>query len=47
MPDEFRMWTTSSYDRDPLVYFYENTIHAFEIDGDCEEDPEENALVSI
>jgi len=47
MPDEFRMWTTSSYDRNPLVYFYENTIHAFEIDGDCEKDPEENALVSI
>ncbi|WP_026915824.1 dimethylsulfonioproprionate lyase family protein [Christiangramia portivictoriae] len=47
MPNEFKMWTTSSYDRDPLVYFYENTIHAFEIDGDCEENPDQNALVSI
>lgn len=47
MPNEFRMWASSSFDRSPLVYFHENTIHAFEVDGDCSENPEENALVSV
>jgi hypothetical protein len=46
-PNEHTMWTSSSFDRDPLVYFHENTIHAFEIDGDCESTPAENALVTV
>jgi len=47
MPNEFTMWASSSFDRDALVYFHENTIHAFEVDGDCEENPVESALVTI
>ncbi len=47
MPNEHRMWSTSANDRDPLVYFHQNTIHAFEVDGDCEAKPEEKALVSV
>ena len=46
-PNEFAMWASSSYDRDPLVYFHENTIHAFEIDGNCESNPAETALVTV
>jgi hypothetical protein len=45
--NEHTMWASSSFDRDPLVYFHENTIHAFEIDGDCESNPSENALVTV
>ena len=47
MPNEHAMWASSANDRDPLVYFHENTIHAFEVDGDCEENPEQSALVTI
>jgi hypothetical protein len=47
MPNEHTMWASSSFDRDALVYFHENTIHAFEVDGDCEENPEQSALVTI
>ncbi|PWJ42419.1 cupin domain-containing protein [Sediminitomix flava] len=47
MPNEHTMWSSSSYDRDPLVYFHENTIHAFEVDGNCEAKPAEGALVTI
>lgn len=46
-PNEHAMWSSSSFDRDPLVYFHENTIHAFEIEGNCESKPVESALVSI
>ncbi|MCE2612853.1 hypothetical protein LVD13_07715 [Flavobacteriaceae bacterium D16] len=46
-PNEHAMWASSSYDREPLVYFHENTIHAFEVDGDCESNPAENALVTV
>lgn len=46
-PNEHAMWASSSYDRDALVYFHENTIHAFEVDGDCEKNPSENALVTV
>jgi len=46
MPNEHAMWASSSYDRDALVYFHENTIHAFEVDGDCEQTPAQSALVS-
>lgn len=41
------MWTSNSYNRSPLVYFHQNTIHAFEVDGTCEAKPEERALVSV
>ena len=47
MPNEHTMWASSANDREPLVYFHENTIHAFEVDGDCEENPAESALVTI
>ncbi|WP_206186843.1 cupin domain-containing protein [Winogradskyella aurantia] len=46
-PNEHAMWASSAYDREPLVYFHENTIHAFEVDGDCESNPEESALVTV
>ena len=45
-PNEHAMWASSSYDRDALVYFHENTIHAFEVDGDCEANPAGSALVT-
>lgn len=46
-PNEHSMWASSAYDRDALVYFHENTIHAFEVDGDCERNPEQSALVTV
>ncbi len=45
--NEPKMWADASHAKDPLMYFHQNTIHAFEIDGDCEENPEERAVVSI
>ena len=44
---EHKMWNDSSYKKDPLMYFHQNTIHAFEIEGDCEAKPEERAIVSV
>jgi len=44
---EHEMWAEGSYDKDPLMYFHQNTIHAFEVDGDCEAKPEERAIVSV
>jgi hypothetical protein len=44
---EHKMWNDSSYKKDPLMYFHQNTIHAFEIDGDCEAKPSERAIVSV
>jgi hypothetical protein len=41
------MWLSASYDKDPLMYFHQNTIHAFDIDGSCEIKPEERAIVSV
>lgn len=41
------MWLSSSADSDPLMYFHQNTIHAFDIDGSCEAKPEERAIVSV
>jgi hypothetical protein len=41
------MWLSSSADIDPLMYFHQNTIHAFEVDGSCEAKPEERAIVSV
>lgn len=45
--DEHKMWNDSTYKKDPLMYFHQNTIHAFEIDGNCEAKPEERAIVSV
>lgn len=45
--DEKKMWLDSDYKKDPLMYFHQNTIHAFEIDGNSEAKPEEKAIVSI
>lgn len=45
--NESKMWNDSSYKKDPLIYFHQNTIHAFEVDGDCESKPEEKAIVSV
>jgi len=47
MPNEHAMWASSAYDRDALVYFHENTIHAFIAKGECEPEPEESALVTV
>lgn len=44
---EHEMWLDSSYNKDPLMYFHQNTIHAFEIDSECEAKPEERAIVSV
>lgn len=41
------MWLASSYQQDPLMYFHQNTIHAFDIDGSCEAKPHERAIVSV
>jgi len=41
------MWATGAPDDQPFVYFRQNTIHAFDIDGSCEAKPEEKALVSV
>ncbi|PLY07380.1 MAG: hypothetical protein C0625_06490 [Arcobacter sp.] len=45
--DEHKMWNDSSYKKDSLMYFHQNTIHAFEVEGDCEAKPEERAIVSV
>ena len=47
IPQEYRMWSSSAPNYQPLVYFHPNTIHAFEVDGGCESNPEEKALVPI
>ena len=47
MPNEQTMWASSSFDSDPLVYFHENTIHAFEVHSDGEVKPERRALVTV
>ncbi|ABV89247.1 hypothetical protein [Shewanella pealeana] len=41
------MWLSGSSEQDALIYFHQNTIHAFEIDGSCEAKPEERAIVSV
>lgn len=41
------MWLSSSSDKDSLMYFHQNTIHAFDIEGGCEAKPEERAIVSV
>ncbi|MBB1322552.1 MULTISPECIES: hypothetical protein [unclassified Shewanella] len=41
------MWLSGSAVIDPLMYFHQNTIHAFEVDGSCEAKPQERAIVSV
>ena len=45
--NEHKMWSSTTPDQDALVYFHQNTIHAFDIDGDCEANPEEKAMVTV
>ncbi len=47
MADEHRMWVSTAPGKDPLTYFHQNTIHAFDIDGSCEARPEEKAMVTV
>ncbi len=47
MMNEHKMWSATSPQQDPLIYFHENTIHAFDIDGSCEAKPEEKAMVTV
>ena len=47
MPNEHTMWASSSYNQDPLTYFHENTIHAFEVDEDCLKETSNSALVTV
>lgn len=44
---EHRMWSASTPEYQPLVYFHPNTIHAFDVDGNCEAKPDQKALVTI
>jgi hypothetical protein len=46
-PNAYAWWATSAHDRDSFAYFHENTIHAFGVDGSCEESPDESALVTV
>ncbi|WP_144211632.1 cupin domain-containing protein [Shewanella donghaensis] len=41
------MWLSGSAEQDSLLYFHQNTIHGFDIDGNCEAKPEERAIVSV
>ncbi|MFT7005067.1 MAG: hypothetical protein ACJAWW_002436 [Sulfurimonas sp.] len=41
------MWVAGSNKYNSLVYLHQNTIHAFEVDADCEAKPEQRALVSV
>ncbi|GIU19091.1 hypothetical protein [Shewanella sp. MBTL60-007] len=41
------MWRSGSSEQDPLIYFHQNTIHAFDVDGSCEANPAERAIVSV
>jgi hypothetical protein len=45
--NEAAMWKAGSAEQDPLLYFHQNTIHAFDVDGSCESKPEERAIVSV
>lgn len=47
VPQEYMMWSTGAPNNQPFVYFHRNTIHAFEVDGNCEAKPEEKGLVTI
>ncbi len=45
--NEHTAWASSEPNRDPLTYFHANTIHAFEIDADCDAKPHEKAIVTV
>merc|ERR1712110_686029 len=46
--DADHFWVPTSPKVDDLIYFHENTIHAFEINGeDCHDEPEEKAIVTV
>ena len=45
--NEHKMWAATAPGQDALVYFHQNTIHAFDIDGSCEARPEEKAMVTV
>jgi hypothetical protein len=45
--EEYKDWATTAYNHQSLQYFHQNTIHGFELDGDCEANPEERALVAV
>ncbi len=47
MHNEHMMWGSTSPDQDALIYFHQNTIHAFDIDDNCEAKPEEKAMVTV
>lgn len=47
MAGEHQMWSSTSPGNGPLIYFHQNTIHAFDIDGSCEANPEEKAMVTV
>jgi hypothetical protein len=47
MANEHKMWSATAPGNDALVYFHQNTIHAFDIEGDCEAKPEEKAMVTV
>ncbi len=47
MFNKHMMWGSTSPGRDALIYFHQNTIHAFDIDGSCEARPEEKAMVTV
>jgi hypothetical protein len=40
-------WVAGSETENDLVYFYQNTIHAFDVNGECEATPEDKAFVSV
>lgn len=45
--NEQAAWASSEPLKDPLTYFHANTIHAFEIDADCDANPHEKAIVTV
>lgn len=45
--EEYKDWATTAYNHQALQYFHPNTIHAFNVRGDCEAKPEEKALVMV
>lgn len=47
MPNEPAMWASTAWNQAPLVYFYENTIHAFDMKDTGEEKPAERAMVAV
>ncbi|MFU0842607.1 MAG: Lipoprotein [Burkholderia sp.] len=40
-------WAPTAFDKAPLVYFHENTIHAFDMKADGEAHPESRAMVAV